>query len=78
MYGERLAVNSLHHQTIARVAAGITPTATADDGEIEGIEHVTLPVVAVQWHPEMMDGRNADPLFAWIVEAARARAARRR
>ena len=77
LYGERRAVNSLHHQTIARLAGGITPTATADDGEVEGVEHATLPLVAVQWHPEMMDGSDADPLFAWIVEAAREHAAHR-
>jgi putative glutamine amidotransferase len=77
IYGERRAVNSLHHQTIARLAGGMTPTAMAADGEIEGVEHSRLPVVAVQWHPEMMDGSDTDPLFGWIVEAARQHATNR-
>ena len=25
-------------------------------------------IVAVQWHPEMMDSRHKDPVFRWIVE----------
>jgi putative glutamine amidotransferase len=70
MYGERLAVNSLHHQTVKALADGLHATATSPDGEVEGIEHATLPIVAVQWHPEMMTGRSSDPLFAWLVAAA--------
>lgn len=46
-------VNSRHHQSIDRLAAGLTVSARAADGVIEGIE---LPhrrfAVGVQWHPE--------------------------
>jgi putative glutamine amidotransferase len=71
IYGERLSVNSLHHQVVAELGSALAVTATADDGTIEGIEHESLPIVAVQWHPEMMTSRPWDPLFGWIVEAAR-------
>lgn len=77
LYGRPLEVNSLHHQTIDRVAPGFVVTGTAEDGTIEAIEAVDRPWVAVQWHPEMMrDGRD-DPLFAWLVEQASARRRRR-
>lgn len=51
--GDRLQVNSRHHQSIARVAAGFDVSATAPDGVIEAIERPDLPFcLAVQWHPE--------------------------
>ena len=38
---------------------------------VEGIEMTGVPVVAVQWHPEMM--RLDDPSFRWLVDHARHR-----
>ena len=70
-----LRVNSMHHQGINRVAAGLRPNAVAPDGLIEGLEspngHFML---GVQWHPEALAPR--DPamhrLFeAFVEEAAR-------
>lgn len=69
LYGPGLAVNSLHHQTVDQPGPGLTVTAMAGD-TVEGLEHDDLPIVAVQWHPEMMDGRSSDPIFSWIVEQA--------
>jgi len=70
MYGARRSVNSLHHQTVKELGAELIVAAMADDGTIEGIEHPDLPVIAVQWHPEMMNGAAEDPIFAWLVDAA--------
>lgn len=72
LLGASLPVNSYHHQAIRTLGAGLCVTAVSDaDGVIEAIEHETLPVRAVQWHPErMVDGlcRDTDaemgPLFA--------------
>ena len=72
LLGEKLAVNSYHHQAIRTLGAGLHVTAVSDaDGVIEAIEHDTLPIMAVQWHPErMIDGLCQDaacdmlPLFA--------------
>lgn len=72
LYGPRLAVNSLHHQTVAELGAGLRVTAD-HAGSVEGVEHETLPIVAVQWHPEMLPTRSRDPLFGWLVDAAAAR-----
>jgi putative glutamine amidotransferase len=51
---ERLTVNSVHHQSIARVADGLRITARAPDGVIEGAEWSGNDwwAVGVQWHPE--------------------------
>lgn len=46
-------VNSFHHQTIHRLGSGLTVTATAPDGVIEGIEDQTRRLLGVQWHPEL-------------------------
>ncbi len=71
LYGTTTRVNSLHHQTVATLGAGLTATATAEDGTIEGVEMANAAVIAVQWHPEMMD--VADPAFGWLVARARER-----
>ncbi|HYP74035.1 MAG TPA: gamma-glutamyl-gamma-aminobutyrate hydrolase family protein [Microbacterium sp.] len=49
---DEIAVASGHHQAIRALGAGLVATAVADDGVIEAVEHETLPVIAVQWHPE--------------------------
>ena len=73
LYGASHKVNSLHHQTVDRVGAHFAVTATHDDGTVEGLEHDSLPMIAVQWHPEMLDTRDTDPVFRWIVEQAASR-----
>jgi len=51
----RLAVNSLHHQGVARLGRGLRIEATAPDGLVEAfsVEGVSAFALAVQWHPEM-------------------------
>ena len=70
LYGPMVRVNSLHHQAVDTVGEGLRVTAWADDGVAEGLEHTSLPIVCVQWHPEMMLTRDTDPIFSWLVEAA--------
>ena len=70
LYGPSREVNSLHHQSIDRLGKDLAATATSQDGGIEGIEHESLPLVAVQWHPEMMNTRDNDPLFKWLIHQA--------
>jgi putative glutamine amidotransferase len=63
-----VAVNSRHHQAVAQVGDGLTVSARAEDGVIEGIE---MPgkrfAVAVQWHPE--DQAATDPVQAKLFTA---------
>jgi putative glutamine amidotransferase len=74
MYGATVAVNSLHHQTVDRVADGWVVTARSGDGTVEALEWPGHDVIAVQWHPELLPGAVTDPVFAWLVERARGRA----
>lgn len=46
------SVNSLHGQGIDRLADSLQADAYAEDGTVEAISHVTLPIFGVQWHPE--------------------------
>lgn len=71
LYGSSMEVNSLHHQSVNRVGEGLTVTALAD-GSVEGLEHDSLPIVAVQWHPEMLPTRKSDPIFKWLIRQAAA------
>jgi putative glutamine amidotransferase len=77
-----LAVNSLHHQGIDRLAPGLRVEATAPDGLIEAFTVADAPgfTLAVQWHPEMRvdDSAFARAIFAAFGDACRDRQARRR
>lgn len=76
-----LDTNSIHHQALRRVAADLAPVAHARDGVIEGVEmregHPFL--VAVQWHPEDLVGRDepSRSLFRGFVAQAAQHASRR-
>lgn len=69
LYGSTHMVNSLHHQTVDQLGADLLITAVHED-TIEGLEHTSLPILAVQWHPELLPTRSTDPAFGWIVEQA--------
>jgi putative glutamine amidotransferase len=76
---ERLPANSRHHQGIAKLGQGLVAAASAPDGVIEGIEDPTLPFwIAVQWHPENLEGTEHERLFKALVAAADAYRARKR
>ena len=61
LYGTRCTVNSAHHQAIWRLGTGLQVFACAEDGTVEAVGHRTLPVFAVQWHPERLCGAFARP-----------------
>ncbi len=54
LYGHSLRVISYHHQAADKIGAGLKVTQRASDKNVEGLEHETLPVLGVQWHPEYM------------------------
>lgn len=62
-------VNSHHHQAVARLAPGLTITATAEDGVVEAIEAPGRPTLGVQWHPERLDPTSHGPLRALVAWA---------
>lgn len=66
-------VNSRHHQAVKRVGKGLTVTATAPDGVIEGVEKPGARFcIAVEWHPEnFVESGEFLPLFEGLVRASR-------
>ena len=72
----RCEVNSFHHQSVRDLAPGLVITATAPDGEIEGLEGIpgAAWLLAVQWHPEEFYAEGEAPdhgLFAALMREAR-------
>jgi len=72
--GPAPTVNSSHHQAAAAVPPGCELLQTTPDGIIEAFAHRTLPVLAVQWHPERLCGAFARPgtadglaVFRWLT-----------
>ena len=64
MFGESLVINSYHHQALDKLGEGLTATAWSDSNGheiVEAVEHDSLPVWAVQWHPERMTGPVTNP-----------------
>lgn len=50
--GAAFETNSYHHQAVDVPGRGLRVTARSTDGTAEGLEHRSLPVFGVQWHPE--------------------------
>lgn len=66
LYGNSALVNSAHHQAINRPGEGLVPVCRAKDNVIEGLSHVNLPILAVQWHPERLPDHNGDSLLSYF------------
>jgi len=73
---DQLPVNSMHHQGVKRLGAGLVACAHSSDGLIEAAESANGQwMVGVQWHPEVFE--SDDPLtrglFRGFVDASRNR-----
>lgn len=77
----RVTVNSLHHQGVRVLGAGLIEEARAEDGVIEAfrVADASHFAIAVQWHPEWRPQENpfSAALFQAFGDAARERAAQR-
>ena len=58
LFGEEFEINSFHHQAAKDMGEGMRAVAFSDDGIIEAIEHESLPIWAVQFHPERLSGED--------------------
>lgn len=78
LYGEKAVVNSAHHQALSRLGKGLSVIQFCPaDGCIEAIQHSSLPIIGVQWHPERIDaarsgtdGRKVLAYFSSLLPAA--------
>jgi putative glutamine amidotransferase len=75
---DRLKVNSLHWQGVARLADDLAVEARAPDGVIEAFRVADSPTFALglQWHPEWQFAQDpfSSALFAAFGKASRQRA----
>ncbi len=67
LYGTGTRVNSAHHQAIDKLGRDLVPVCRAADSVIEGIMHTSLPVIAVQWHPERIMESGGERLFHYFT-----------
>lgn len=69
-------VNSMHHQGIRDLGAGLRVSAIAEDGLAEAVEAPDLPfLVGVQWHPEELaktDQHSAGLFYDFVTAASSA------
>lgn len=61
LYGNIFSVNSSHHQALEAMGSELIPTLWSESGIVEGMEHSSLPVFSVQFHPERMTGQHIRP-----------------
>lgn len=55
LYGASVRTLHYHHQAIKKLAKPLKVTMVdAKDGVIEGVQHKTLPVIGIQYHPDRM------------------------
>jgi putative glutamine amidotransferase len=55
LYGKTFGTNTYHHQGIKKLGEGLI-VAACFEGLPEAFRHETLPIIAVQWHPERICG----------------------
>lgn len=61
MLGTSESVYHYHHQCVDQLGEGLTATQWDEEDEhIEAIEHTSLPVYGIQWHPDSMGDRGVD------------------
>ncbi len=66
-------INSLHRQAIDDIGEGLEVSGTDRDQIVQAVEHPGHDfMLAVQWHPEMLDPGHVaiDPLLTWLVQRA--------
>ena len=77
LYGSQLVVNSSHHQAVFKFGLGMYRTAWDENGIVEAMQHGSLPIWTVQFHPEQMTGEDGGPdgqkIFDYFLEHCRKR-----
>lgn len=73
IYGNETRVNSWHHQGIDELAPSLKPLAWSSDGLIEAVESTSnaTHILAVQWHPEILQDDESKMLVTRFLERAK-------
>lgn len=64
---DEFQVNTYHHQCTKDLADGFVVLFKNHD-VIEAIEHTSLPILGVQWHPERLDTNETKIIFEYFKE----------
>ena len=75
IWGEKFVANSYHEYAIDKLGKDLEVTGRSPEGVPEAIEHTSLPIYGVQFHPERMrgemvfpaEGADGDKLFAFFI-----------
>ena len=71
IYGTKASVYFHHHQAVRDPGDGIRITSWSTDHpyrHAEAIEHESLPIYGVQWHPDTYTGRQGNEIFKEFVK----------
>ena len=75
LYGEHFEVNSSHHQAVRQFGQGLHATAWDPNGVVEGMQHSSLPIWTVQFHPEQAmspeNGVDGQKIFDFFLDQCR-------
>lgn len=63
LYGTCMITGSAHHQAVCTLGNGLKAVQHAHDGVIEAIEHESLPILGVQWHPERLCNLDSNDIY---------------
>ncbi len=58
LFGENFMVNSHHRYYVNQLGDDLKITAYSEEGIPEALEHKTLPIFGLQWHPERQRGET--------------------
>ena len=61
-----MEVNSAHHQAVKRLGSGLRAVQWAEDGVVEALVHRRYPILALQWHPERLEGSGERVFRAFL------------
>lgn len=64
---DKFTTNTYHHQATRELPDDFVELFKNHD-IIEAIEHKTLPIVGIQWHPERMDTNESKIIFNYFLE----------
>lgn len=67
LYGKSALVNSAHHQAVDHLGNDLLAVCRAGDSVVEGLIHQSLPIMAVQWHPERLPDGGGESLFRYFL-----------
>lgn len=61
-------VNSYHHQSVENLGKELTISALSEDNIIEGVEHISKPIIGLQWHIELMNDYQSELFLDKYIE----------